>query len=276
LKKELQAPQYLFDDKSYEACLRRVESSDQVAIFLDFDGTLVPIQKDPASCFLSDGTKKLLRSFAASEHCYVGIISGRPLSDLRERVGLRRVYYGGNHGLDICGPNMRFTHPKALSAKPIIAEAKRRLIGRVGKFEGARLEDKIFTVSLHFRAVQEEQIPLLKQAFLKAVGMYLQHGMLTVIQGKKVLELMPSVSWDKGKASLWILQRLKVDCVPLYVGDDDTDESAFSALRQTGITIAVGRSRRTTAEYYLKSQGEVLRALRSLKDHCTGESDPRT
>jgi trehalose-phosphatase len=152
-------------------------------------------------------------------------------------------------------------------AKPIINEVKHQLAGQVGKFKGAWLEDKIYTVSLHFRAVQRDQIPRLEQVFLKAAGEFVQHDVLTIIRGKKVLELMPSAPWDKGKASLWILQRLKVDCLPLYVGDDETDEAAFRALRQTGITIAVGRATRTAAEYYLKSQREVLRALRNLRDH---------
>jgi len=243
-----------------------MESSHNLAVFLDFDGTLVPIQKDPACCFLAESTKKLLRSLATSGHCYVGIISGRPLSDLRERVGLRRAYYGGNHGLDIYGPRMRFTHSKALVAKPIIKEVKRRLAGQVAKFKGAWLEDKIYTVSLHFRAVQREQIPRLKQVFLKAAGEFVQHDVLTIIRGKKVLELMPSASWDKGKASLWILRNLEADCLPLYVGDDETDEAAFRALRQAGVTIAVGRSRRTAAEYYVNGQWEVSRTLRSLRE----------
>jgi trehalose 6-phosphate phosphatase len=94
---------------------------------------------------------------------------------------------------------MRFTHPKALVAKPIINALKHRLACQVGKFKGAWLEDEIYTVSLHFRAVEREQIPRLEQVFLKAAGEFVQHDMLTIIRGKKVLELMPSVSWDKGK-----------------------------------------------------------------------------
>ena len=101
---ELNSPQYLFDNSHYRACLDRLKSHGGIALFLDFDGTLVPIRKDPACCILSEETKELLQFLANSRYCYLAIISGRSLSDIKGRVGLRRVFYGGNHGLDIRAP----------------------------------------------------------------------------------------------------------------------------------------------------------------------------
>ena len=96
------------------------KSGRKIALFLDFDGTLVPIQKDPRQCFLSDKIKSQLLLLAGSQCCYLMVLSGRSLSDIKKRIGIRKIYYGGNHGLDISGPNLRYTHPKALTSKAAI------------------------------------------------------------------------------------------------------------------------------------------------------------
>lgn len=75
---------------------------------------------------------------------------------------------------------------------------------------------------------------------------------------------MPYVSWDKGKAILYISERLKDNCLPIYIGDDTTDEFAFRTISGKGITIRIGKSRKTSAEYYLKGYWEVLRLLNEI------------
>jgi trehalose-phosphatase len=84
------------------------------------------------------------------------------------------------------------------------------------------------------------------------------------MRGKKVLELAPNIPWDKGKAALFILQELKRNYLPIYVGDDATDEAAFKALNEDGVTIRVGKSKKTAAKYYLKGQWEVSRFLKHI------------
>ena len=85
-----------------------------------------------------------------------------------------------------------------------------------------------------------------------------------MLRGKKVLELVPNIHWDKGKAALFLLEKFNKTCLPVYVGDDVTDETAFNALKEYGITIRVGKSKQTQAEYYLRGQWEVLRLLQYL------------
>lgn len=238
----------------------------KLALFLDYDGTLVPIQQDPNRCILSDRIKKQLRVLAGSSQCYLTILSGRSLLDIRKRIGIRKIYYGGNHGLDISGPNLRYTHPKALLAKSAIDRAGRKLKKEIADIKGAWLEDKKFTLSLHFRSVKKENIPLVKKVFYKTVAEFLEKKSLAVIKGKKVLELSPNVSWDKGSAVLWILQRLKDRCLPLYIGDDQTDENAFNALYKKGTTIRIGKSKKTSAGYYLKGYWEVSRLLQQIQE----------
>lgn len=257
---------YLFGKNNWRKILSRIESKRRIALFLDFDGTLVPIQKNPAQCFLPEKIEKQLKSLAGSDHCYLSILSGRSLSDIRQRVGIKGIYYGGNHGLDISGPDIRYTHPKALLAKPVIRDVKYLLEKELSGIKDAWLEDKTFTISLHFRSVKTEDIPRVKRVFYNVVDKFLEKKLLAVIKGKKVLELVPDVLWGKGKASFWVLQRLKDKCLPIYIGDDQTDEAAFKALRKKGITIRVGISKKTFADYYLKGYWEVSLLLRQIHE----------
>jgi|WetSurSiteA1Bulk_404760.scaffolds.fasta_scaffold02715_3 trehalose 6-phosphate phosphatase len=237
----------------------------KIALFFDFDGTLVPIQKDPEQCFLSKKLKNQLLALSNSQCCYLIILSGRSLSDIKKRIGIRRLYYGGNHGLDISGPNLRFTHPKALTSKLDIQYITRKLKKEITNIEGAWLENKKFSVSLHFRSVKKENVMLVKKIFQAVANEFIEGKRLNVIKGKKVIELTPNVSWNKGSAVLWILKQLKDKCMPLYIGDDQTDETAFKALNGSGVTIRVGKSKNTAANYYLKGHWEVLRLLSDLK-----------
>jgi alpha,alpha-trehalase len=87
-------------------------------------------------------------------------------------------------------------------------------------------------------------------------------------EGKKVFELRPSLDWDKGKAVLWLLTELGLDgpgIMPIYIGDDDTDEDAFAALEERGIAILVAnRPRSTRARFRLDSPEAVGAFLRRL------------
>jgi trehalose-phosphatase len=192
-------------------------------------------------------------------------MSGRSLSDVRKRVGIRKIYYGGNHGFVISGPGFKNTDEKALAAQPLIRRAKRLLKRGINDIEGAWVEDKKFTVSLHFRTVNKDYIPILKKLFYKVAGEFLGKKSFGVIRGKKVLELTPDLAWNKGRAVLWILHHQKDKWLPIYVGDDKTDETAFAALKKGGITIRVGRSKSTRAKYYVKGYWEIPGLLEEIE-----------
>lgn len=262
----MKRPAYLFSKNHSGILQKSLKTVKKIALFLDFDGTLVPIQKDPEKCFLTPEIKKQLRLLTNAESCCVSVMSGRKLSDIRKRIAVPGIYYSGNHGIDIAGPGIRYTHPKASSIRPVILKIKHLLGNEIAGIKGAWLEDKKFTLTLHFRTVKKVDISSVKKAFYKIAGNFFGMNLLTVIKGKKVLELTPDISWDKGKAVLLIMKKLKGKCLPIYIGDDQTDETAFKALYRKGITIRVGKSRRTFAEYYLKNYLEVTRLLDQLKD----------
>ena len=257
------APQYYFEVKNPIA----IPNNARVALFLDFDGTLVPIQKDPASCYLSPDTKKLLASILSSGKSVVTILSGRSLSDLKKRLSLRGAFYAGNHGLEISGPDIRFIHQGARLLKPALNNILRKLQKEINGCEGLLLENKSYSFALHYRNAAKETVPFIRKLFYSVITKEPAYAQsFTIMRGKKVLELLPKVSWNKGAAALHIMQKLGGKYMPICVGDDATDETLFKAFYETGITIRIGYSQRTSAEHYLKGQREVSLLLQQIND----------
>lgn len=244
-------------------------------LFLDFDGTLVPIRDNPAKCVLTPGIRDYLEAIASSENACIAILSGRTVNDIKKKVPLQHIYYGGNHGLEISGPHISYTHPDALRTKHVIDKVRREIEKGVGNIDGVLIEKKKFGFTLHYRMANREGKALIKSTFYRIIAESPEPQAVSVLQGKKVLELAPKVSWDKGKAALFLLQKQKRNYLPIYVGDDLTDETAFKALNEDGLTVRVGRSKKTAAKYYLKGQWEVSKFLQhidNLNQSSCGES----
>ena len=253
-------PKYFFEhnDPKLEC------GSRGILLFLDFDGTLVPIQNDPTKCVLSPKIKGQLETIALSGKAWIAILSGRTVNDIKKKVHIENLYYGGNHGLEISGPFVNYTHPEALRGKHLIGKLCREIEQEIGNIEGAFIEKKKFGFTLHYRMANKEDKALIQRAFHRITAENSDAQTVTVMRGKKALELAPNVSWDKGIAALFILQELKRNYLPIYVGDDLTDETAFKILNEDGITIRIGRSKKTAAKYYLKGQWEVSRFLKHI------------
>ena len=241
-------------------------------LFFDFDGTLVPIQNNPADCSLSSRVRDQLEKIALSGSASIAILSGRSLADIKKRVRIKGIYYGGNHGLEISGPRIRFIHPEAKSFKHTIDRACQSIEKATRNFQGVFIEKKNLSFTLHYRMASKESKALVRHIFHKTISEEFAGDAFKVIKGKEVLELAPDVLWDKGRAALFILQRLNADCLPLYVGDDLTDETAFRALKKNGITIRVGSSEKTEAQYYLKGHREILQFLQTIYDWGAGST----
>jgi trehalose-phosphatase len=200
--------------------------------------------------------------------CPVAVISGRDLDDVRERVALADIHYAGSHGFDIAGPGgLRHAHPAGLAALPRLDAAERRLREALRPVSGSQVDRKRYSIAVHFRRVAEDEVPRVEQAvdaeLQRAPGLRKGHG-------KKVFELRPDVDWDKGSAVRWLLETLGLerdDVVPVYVGDDVTDEDAFRELarRERGIGIAVmDAPRQTAATFCLPDPDAVQTFLEML------------
>lgn len=238
-------------------------------IFLDYDGTLTPIVKSPRLAVLSFETREILKKLAENPCCKIAIISGRSLQDVKSQVGLRNLIYSGNHGLEIEGPKIQYITPVSVAYRKILDDLKAILEKKIATFKGAFIEDKGLTLTLHFRQVQEKLLPMVKTAFHEVVIVYLVENKIKIKTGKKVLEVRPILEWDKGKVVLWLLSRQKfaksnTEVFPIYMGDDDTDEDAFKALKHQGITIFVGGSKSSNAQYYVRNPNEVRELLERI------------
>ncbi|MDD3089215.1 MAG: trehalose-phosphatase [Candidatus Omnitrophica bacterium] len=236
-------------------------------LFLDFDGTIAPLRKRPGDAFLPRGTHRILKKLASGKNVTLVIITGRSLKDIAGRVGIKKAVYAGNHGLEIKGQGVHLSVKGLEKAKTAVKELSRVLKRKLAKIKGVIVEDKYVTISVHYRMTPDRKVPAVMESVLSEVSYYEKKNILRSSGGKKIIEIKPDVKWDKGKAALYIVKRLKAvragSPLVVYMGDDRTDEDAFRALGDKGITIHVGTGR-TDARYSVKGTGEVRALLGAL------------
>lgn len=195
----------------------------------------------PERAQLAPRVRARLRRLARHPRVGVAVLSGRTLDDVRARVGVPRVVYGGCHGLEIAGAGLGFRPPPAWLGRLAAARRALKLLGK--RVPGVRLEDKRLALAVHYR-----RVPPAYHGALRALVRRLAGPGLGLIAGKGVVDLVPAGDWDKGRAACWIAARLsrgrgRGRPVVLYAGDDATDERAFAALRGLAVTVRVGRGR---------------------------------
>jgi trehalose 6-phosphate phosphatase len=233
----------------------RIGAAGRVFLFLDFDGTLAPIVEDPDMAQMPAGTRDAMRNLAGKENLSVGIISGRALRDVQERVGLKDIIYAGNHGLEISGPGLSLVNPTAAMRVELLRELAQDLQNRLLHIPGILVENKVLTASVHFRRAPASSLDEIRQAVGAAVDS--TGDLFCVTPGLEVLEIKPRVNWNKGSAVRWIEDKLdRGPSLTVFVGDDITDEDAFAALPD-GITVRVGPHGKTSARYHLPTQESV-------------------
>ncbi|MDD3983294.1 MAG: trehalose-phosphatase [Candidatus Omnitrophota bacterium] len=232
-------------------------------VFLDYDGTLVPIAGRPQDARTPAATARLLKRLASLPGCRVAVVSGRALSDIRKRVGVGNVVYVGNHGYEMFIPGKGELDYAPPGYRAVLSGIKRRITAGVKGIKGIVCEDKRISLALHFRLADKRGTSLAKKVFRGAVARSVDEGAAAVKKGKKVLEILPPGRHNKGTAVKEIL-RGAGDVTSLYLGDDRTDEDAFRALKHRGITVYVGAKRASAAGYYLNSPREAVLFLREL------------
>ncbi|XP_021630320.1 probable trehalose-phosphate phosphatase F isoform X2 [Manihot esculenta] len=239
--------------------ITKFAKNKKIAIFLDYDGTLSPIVDDPDQALMSD--------------------------DVFELVGLTELYYAGSHGMDIMGPvneAVSSNHPDCIKSTdqqgkevnllqpardfiPMIDEVFTTLVENTKDIKGARVENHKFCASVHYRNVDEKNWPIIAQRVHDVLKLYPR---LRLAHGRKVLEVRPEIDWNKGKAVEFLLESLGLgnsdDVLPIYIGDDRSDEDAFKVLREgnRGYGILVSSApKETNAFYSLRDPSEVMKFL---------------
>jgi trehalose 6-phosphate synthase/phosphatase len=251
--------------EDFERWIGRFARGWPLVVFLDYDGTLAEIARHPAEAQLSTGMREALAACAARRDTDLVIVSGRALDDVRTMVGVERLVYAGNHGLEIEGPGMDpFRHPDLAH----YAERALRLAPELEALcrDGAWVEEKGATLTLHVRDVAPERRAPLEQAAREVI----RRAGFQPRDAHCAIEARPPIAWDKGHAALHVLrerhgQAWSTALRVIYAGDDETDEDAFRALQGLGSTFRVGPADQPTrARRRLRDVSAVEAMLRWL------------
>ncbi|XP_059474200.1 trehalose-phosphate phosphatase-like [Neocloeon triangulifer] len=253
------------------AAVQAVAGRKQVAILLDYDGTLAPIAPHPDLAVLPEATVAVLRKLSA--RALVAIISGRSLTNVRQMVGIDGLAYAGGHGLHIMHRDgSTYDHPLPKGS----AETIKTLIQELQTLcrDGAWIEDKGGQLTFHYREVPSE----LHDYFAMEARSIIQNSGLKVGLAHCAVEARPIVQWHKGAACLKILEQefgsnWPQECSVIYAGDDTTDEDAFKSLQGSGFTIRVTTSGdvETAAQVRVPSTESLLNVLEAVADQLEAQ-----
>ncbi|WP_241386288.1 trehalose-phosphatase [Rhodococcus sp. CH91] len=244
-------------------------------ICLDFDGTSADIDPDPFAAALADGMTETLSRLAAE--CPVAVISGRDPADVRARVGLPGLWYAGNYGYELVGPDGReYEDPDAVAALPALKRAGEEITRRLRHVDGVSVECKRFSVTVHYRNAAAEHVDEIV-AVVHDVGR--RHESLRSTHGRTIVELRPGTDGDKGFALQRVLAHIAgaETAVPVYIGDDLSGEDAFDALSKDGIGIVVRSTelgdRYSAADFAADGPGGVREYLEEIAEQLRRRPD---
>jgi trehalose 6-phosphate phosphatase len=247
---------------SIPAIVQDVLGAGRTLLLFDFDGTLAPLNTDPAAVRLPEPVKERLRRMAANPRATVGIVSGRALADVRERAGLEGVVYGGSFGVEIEGRGVRFVEPSAAALARDLHEAVAALRARLQAIPHARVEDKRYTATVHVQGAGAGERARVGEIVRAVAG---SAGLFRVQVTRDAFDILPRNGWHKGAAARWIRRELRLDhALVICAGDDATDEEAFAAL-QDQVTIKVGTGA-TRAAYRASTPADLWTLLAHLDE----------
>jgi trehalose 6-phosphate phosphatase len=223
----------------------------------DFDGTLAPIVTQPEKASLPRGILHRLTMLAA--HASIAIVSGRALSDLRARVGFEPDFLVGNHGVEGVPGFEHVMQEHQQICRPWLEMLSAALMEQPAFERGIWVEDKGFSLSVHYRLVRdrktaEKQLNELISSLIPSARM---------VGGKCVINLLPPNAIDKG-AALEQLMTASGARSAIYVGDDVTDEDVFRLQRHDVLSVRVGRGVDSAAEFFLNHRLDMFPLLDEL------------
>jgi trehalose-phosphatase len=237
-------------------------------VLLDFDGTLAEFGVDPTTITLTPSRQILLQTLGRRTDLSAGLVSGRRIADLRDRVpSANRLFLAGLHGLEIVGPGIHFAHHAVALAAPGLSLLSKELRRAVKPLHGVFVEDKTYSIVMHVRGASTADRVHAITRFNALAEPLLSEGTVRLQPGDQVFELLPNVDWAKGDAVRAIIRQVETDTKetvwPVYIGDDATDEDAFEEIGTNGLTIAVGK-RPAQASFQIDNPAAVECFLRAI------------
>ena len=238
---------------------QRFIASPRIALFLDFDGTLAAIESRPEHVSVAPRLRQSLAAIAQHPRFSVWIISARRRADIRARVQIPAIRYMGLYGRE-----RSFMPAPKFSA---VTRVRDTLRATLPVHPHIWIEDKQYTIAVHYRGAPDALRRMAKERVQHAVDPW--RTQLRVVSGKCIREVMPRSLPDKGAAVRKELARLTTPALPVYIGDDVSDEAAFAALPE-GFGIRVGKRAvceavQTRARYRLDGPDHVRQFLEKLR-----------
>jgi trehalose 6-phosphate phosphatase len=242
----------------WDSIAQRIRQKKRLALFLDFDGTLVRIAPMPNAVHLEDGTRRVLQKLAGHRNVTMAVISGRQRAELQRYIGLRKLKYMGLYGWESKG-NKRVSFPVRLA----LVRALVALLAELPAYPGVWIEPKRSSFSVHLLGTSAEtQAQVRRQVQKRVMPM---SDTLKVMTNLRDIEVAPVSLGDKGVAVTKFLDDPSMrGALPIYFGDDFSDEPGFAAA-QSGISVLVGKRRTTHAQFCVRGPAEVAMALSRME-----------
>lgn len=243
----------------WDRIARRIRRKQRLALLLDFDGTLVRVAPRPEGVYVEDWTRDVLKRLAEHPRVTLAVISGRRRAELQHYIGIRNLKYMGLYGWE-SGKNKALPFQERLALARILVE----LLGDLSAFRGVWIEAKHNSFSVHLLGVDPETRQRVRQQVKKRI--WPVRDTLRVMVNLRDIEVAPISIGDKGEAVRKLLGQPELrGALPIYFGDDLSDEPAFAATRN-GIPVLVGRRRSTRAKFSLRGPAEVTAALSKMEE----------
>jgi trehalose-phosphatase len=248
-------------------------------LLTDFDGTLADLAPTPDDAVLSEAVRAGIDALAALPSVTFGVVSGRRLGDVARRVGGAAEFVAGLHGLEITGPDSTFHHYALESVRAVIGSLMHAAARQLAWCPGVYLEDKTYALTCHVRLSPPDLGDRVLEEFEALAEPLVEARVLKLLTGAKAMELLPAVDWHKGRACEWIRGRVQVvqakPVTVVYLGDDRTDEDAFTTLGDDDVLIGVGdRPHTHLIDWRLAGPASVGRLFGELAR--LRAADPRT
>lgn len=216
---------YLFDHLEE---LEEFKNDNKSTILTDIDGTISEITSTPEEAVITPSMKKEL-SKLKEKFRMVGVISGRSVKNAKSMVGIDGILYVGNHGMEYVNNGEIFIDPEAVKYLGNIKKNAEQLKNsELSKINGLMFEDKGICISIHYRKCKLQED--VRKKIIDAVNS-IDTNEMKLTEGRKLVELKPPISRDKGFIIEKIMEKYDLDRI-IYLGDDVTDFDAFTKLKE--------------------------------------------
>ncbi|XP_058815517.1 uncharacterized protein LOC131679020 [Topomyia yanbarensis] len=243
----------------------------QIALILDYDGTLAEITSHPNLTSMSPEMKQTLVNIANSGKVFIAVISGRDVDGVKQKIGIDNIVYSGNHGLEVLYPDGT-RHNQGISKE--LADNFTKMVAQLTTelaHNGAWVENKKVSLTFHYRQVDPALVPDLEAKVKHVIESYGYRANMAhaAVEGK------PPITWNKGLAAEYILksnfdENWKCRKV-IFAGDDTTDEDVMKAIKGTGRSFRVTKNANiaTNADFIIPSVRSVYHLLKWIENKVT-------